>query len=70
MIIRPVLLIAAAASIFAFAVDNGVEPYARERGRHLIAMKEAAGRPKDLLAASEYRVISDEQRRPREDAER
>jgi hypothetical protein len=33
---------------------------------HLIAMKEAAGRPKDLLAASEYRVISDELRRPRE----
>jgi hypothetical protein len=32
---------------------------------HLIAMKEAAGRPKDLLAASEYRVISDELRRPR-----
>jgi hypothetical protein len=26
---------------------------------HLIAMKEAAGRPKDLLQASEYRVISD-----------
>ena len=31
---------------------------------HLIARKEAAGRPKDLLAASEYRVISDELRRP------
>ena len=30
---------------------------------HLIAMKEAAGRPKDLLMASEYRVISDELRR-------
>jgi hypothetical protein len=37
---------------------------------HLIAMKEAAGRPKDLTMASEYRVISDELRRPREDAER
>jgi len=37
---------------------------------HLIAMKEAAGRPKDLLMASEYRVISDELRRPRDaDAE-
>jgi len=35
---------------------------------HLIAMKEAAGRPKDLVAASEYRVISDELRRPRDDA--
>ncbi|MFN8223576.1 MAG: hypothetical protein U0R50_10090 [Gaiellales bacterium] len=31
---------------------------------HLIAMKEAAGRPKDLLMASEYRAISDELRRP------
>ena len=31
---------------------------------HLIAMKEAAGRPRDLLAASEYRVISDELRAP------
>ena len=29
---------------------------------HLIAMKEAAGRPKDILMASEYRVISDELR--------
>jgi hypothetical protein len=29
---------------------------------HLIAMKEAAGRPRDLLMASEYRVISDELR--------
>lgn len=34
---------------------------------HLIAMKEAAGRPRDLLAASEYRVISDELRRPRDE---
>jgi len=33
---------------------------------HLIAMKEAAGRPKDLLMASEYRVISDELRRPKD----
>ena len=33
---------------------------------HLIAMKEAAGRPRDLLAASEYRVISDELRRPKD----
>jgi hypothetical protein len=36
---------------------------------HLIAMKEAFGRPKDLLMASEYRVISDELRRPRDDEE-
>jgi len=32
---------------------------------HLIAMKEAAGREKDKLHASEYRVISDLQRAPR-----
>ncbi len=31
---------------------------------HLIAMKEAAGRTKDLLMASEYRDISDALRRP------
>jgi len=33
---------------------------------HLIAMKEAAGRTKDLLMASEYRVISDLLRAPKE----
>ncbi|MFL5928544.1 MAG: hypothetical protein ACJ77E_16555 [Gaiellaceae bacterium] len=32
---------------------------------HLIAMKEAAGRPKDKLMATEYRVLSDELRAPR-----
>jgi len=31
---------------------------------HLIAMKEAAGRPKDKLMATEYRAISDELRAP------
>ena len=36
---------------------------------HLIAMKEAAGRPQDVLAASEYRVISDELRRSRDPSE-
>lgn len=34
---------------------------------HLIAMKEAAGRTKDLLMASEYRDISDALRRPASD---
>lgn len=33
---------------------------------HLIAMKEAAGRPKDKQQATEYRAISDELRAPRE----
>jgi hypothetical protein len=32
---------------------------------HLIAMKEAAGRTKDKLMATEYRVLSDELRAPR-----
>jgi hypothetical protein len=30
---------------------------------HLIAMKDAAGRGKDRLMATEYRVLADEQRR-------
>jgi hypothetical protein len=33
---------------------------------HLIAMKEAAGRPRDKVMAAEYRVISDELRAPRD----
>lgn len=37
---------------------------------HLIAMKEAAGRDKDKLHASEYRVISDLQRAPKSADER
>jgi hypothetical protein len=32
---------------------------------HLIAMKEASGRPKDKLMTTEYRVISDELRAPK-----
>jgi hypothetical protein len=34
---------------------------------HLIAMKEAAGRPKDKLMATEYRVLSDVLRAPKPD---
>jgi hypothetical protein len=30
---------------------------------HLIAMKEAAGRPRDKLMASEYKLLADEIRR-------
>lgn len=37
---------------------------------HLIAMKEAAGRDKDKLHASEYRGISDLLRAPKPDADR
>lgn len=33
---------------------------------HLIAMKEAAGRPRDKLMATEYRTLSDEIRAPKE----
>ena len=35
---------------------------------HLIAMKEAAGRPKDKLMATEYRTLSDVLRAPKEEA--
>jgi hypothetical protein len=35
---------------------------------HLIAMKEAAGRTKDILMATEYRVLSDELRAPKDEA--
>jgi hypothetical protein len=34
---------------------------------HLIAMKEAAGRPRDKSMAMELRAISDELRAPRDD---
>lgn len=44
-IIRPVILLALAASVVSFAVDNGVDPYARERGRQLVAAARA-----DLLS--------------------
>jgi lipopolysaccharide export system permease protein len=44
-IIRPVLILAALASVFSFVVDNAVDPYARERGRHLVAEARA-----DLLS--------------------
>jgi hypothetical protein len=36
---------------------------------HLIAMKEAAGRPRDKLLATELRAISDELRAPRGDSD-
>jgi lipopolysaccharide export system permease protein len=44
-IVRPIILLALAASVFSFAVDNGVDPYARERGRQLVAAARA-----DLLS--------------------
>lgn len=44
-VIRPIIFLALAASVFSFAVDNGVDPYARERGRQLVAAARA-----DLLS--------------------
>jgi len=44
-IVRPILLIALAASVFSFAIDNGVEPYARQKNRELVASSRA-----DLLS--------------------
>lgn len=44
-IIRPVMLLAVLASVVSFAIDNGVDPYARQRGRELVAAARA-----DLLS--------------------
>lgn len=44
-IVRPIMLLALAASVFSFAVDNGVDPYARQKNRELVASSRA-----DLLS--------------------
>lgn len=44
-IIRPVILLAVLASLVSFAIDNGLDPLARQRGRELIAAARA-----DLLS--------------------
>ncbi|WP_292556469.1 LptF/LptG family permease, partial [Mesorhizobium sp.] len=44
-IARPILLLALAASVLSFAVDNGVDPYARQKNRQLVASSRA-----DLLS--------------------
>lgn len=45
-VIRPVLLLALVASLFALVVDNAVDPYARQKNRELVATARA-----DLLSA-------------------
>lgn len=45
IVARPILLLALAASVFSFAVDNGLDPYARQRNRQLVAEANA-----DLLS--------------------
>ncbi|TIT25709.1 MAG: LptF/LptG family permease, partial [Mesorhizobium sp.] len=44
-IVRPIMLLALAASVLSFAVDNGVDPYARQKNRQLVASSRA-----DLLS--------------------
>ena len=40
-VVKPILLLAVIASIFCFAVQNGVDPYARQRNRDLVASSRA-----------------------------
>jgi lipopolysaccharide export system permease protein len=40
-IVRPIMLLALAASVFSLAVDNGVDPYARQKNRELVASSRA-----------------------------
>ena len=44
-IVRPIMFLALAASVFSFAVDNGIDPYARQKNRALVAQSRA-----DLLS--------------------
>jgi lipopolysaccharide export system permease protein len=44
-IVRPIMLLALAAAVFSFAVDNGVDPYSRQKNRALVASSRA-----DLLS--------------------
>ncbi|MCX7306331.1 MAG: LPS export ABC transporter permease LptF [Hyphomicrobiales bacterium] len=46
IIARPVILLSVLASIASFAIDNGVDPYARQKGRDLVAAARA-----DMLSA-------------------
>lgn len=41
IIARPVILLSVLASIASFAIDNGVDPYARQKGRELVAAARA-----------------------------
>ncbi len=40
-VIKPIILLAVAAGVFCFAVQNGVDPYARQRNRELVAAARA-----------------------------
>lgn len=40
-VVRPVMLLAFLAAVSSFAIDNGADPYARQRGRELVAAARA-----------------------------
>jgi lipopolysaccharide export system permease protein len=40
-VVRPVMLLAVIAAVACFAIDNGADPYARQRGRELVAAARA-----------------------------
>lgn len=44
-IVRPILLLALTAAVFSFVIDNGIDPYARQKNRQLMAESRA-----DLLS--------------------
>ncbi|MBX3568180.1 MAG: LPS export ABC transporter permease LptF [Rhizobiaceae bacterium] len=57
-VLRPMLLLAVGATVFSFTVDNALDPYARERSRHLVA-EARADLITLLIQEGTFRKISD-----------